>query len=271
MIEQLLTKEIIAPIFIVLIAVLSYILIKKIIVKTFMGTAKFREHKKSLTIMNLFINIMKYIILIVAILALLNAWGVDTKAMLASLGIAGVVAGLALQDILKDFLAGFSIIVDNEYDVGDNIQVGNFRGDVIELGMKNTKIRAYTGEVMVIANRNVTDVINYSTHPSRCLIDISVSYEDKTDAVVKALDEVCEELTKSTDYLVSKVELLGIQELADSAVVYRLTALCKPLKDIEFKRKAFMVVKEVFDKKNISIPYPQVVAHSVPSGGDSSE
>lgn len=269
MIEQLLTKEIIEPVFIIVIAVLSYILLKKIIIKTFMGTAKFREHKKSLTIMNLFINIMKYIVLIVAVLALLNSWGVDTKAMLASLGIAGVVAGLALQDILKDFLAGFSIIVDNEYDVGDNIQIGTFRGDVIELGMKNTKIRAYTGEVMVVANRNVTDVINYSNHPCRCIIDISVSYEDKSDAVVKALDEICAELKKSTDYLVSGPELLGIQELADSAVVYRIVAECKPLKDFEFKRKVFKVVKDTFEKKNISIPYPQVVAHSVVSGGDS--
>ncbi len=271
MLEQLLTKEIISPIFIIVIAVLFYILIKKIIIKTFRGTAKFRAHKKSLTIMNLFINVLKYIVMIVALLSILNTWGVDTKALLASLGIAGVVAGLALQDILKDLLAGFSIIVDNEYDVGDNIQVGTFRGDVIELGLKNTKVKAYTGEVMVIANRNVTDVINYSTHPSKCIIDISVSYEDKSDAVVKALDEICDELTKTTDYLVSKVELLGIQELADSAVVYRIVADCKPLKDFEFKRKAFKVVKDVFDKKNISIPYPQVVAHSVTSGGDSNE
>ena len=62
-------------------------------------------------------------------------WGVDTKALVASLGVIGVVAGLAMQDILKDFLAGFSIIIDNEFDVGDNIQIGTFRGDVIELGM----------------------------------------------------------------------------------------------------------------------------------------
>jgi len=262
MIEQLLTKEIISPIFIVIIAILFYILIKKIIIKTFRGSSKFRAHKKSLTIMNLFINIMKYIVLIVALLAVLNTWGVDTKAMIASLGIAGVVAGLALQDILKDFLAGFAIIVDNEYDVGDNIQIGTFRGDVVELGMKNTKIRAYTGEVMVIANRNVTDVINYSTHPCKSVIDISVSYEDNSEEVVKALEEICAKLTETTSYLVSKVELLGIQELADSAVIYRIVADCQPLKDFEFKRKALKVVKDVFDSKNISIPYPQVVAHS---------
>ena len=86
--------------------------------------------------------------------------------------------------------------------------------------MKNTKIRAYTGEVMVIANRNVTDVINYSNHPCKCIIDVSVSYEDKSDAVVKALDEICKELAETTDYLISAPELLGIQELADSAVIY---------------------------------------------------
>ncbi len=262
MMEQLLIKEIISPMFIVIIAVLSYLLIKKIIVKTFSASAKFRANKKSLTIMKLITNIIKYVILIIAFLALLSVWGVDTKALLASLGIAGAVAGLALQDILKDFLAGFSIIVDNEYDVGDNIKIGTFRGDVIELGLKNTKIRAYTGEVMVIANRNVTDVINYSTQPSRCIIDVPVPYEVDNEKVMEVLKEVCENLSKKVTYLISDVTILGVEEFADSAVIYRLVADCEPVKDIQFKREVLGTVKVIFDSKNISIPYPQVVVHS---------
>ena len=153
MLEKLLTKEVVAPIFIVIIAVLAYLLIKKIIIKMFKASKKCGVHKKSMTIMNLVINLAKYFILIVALLTVLSVWGVDTKALIASLGVAGVVAGLALQDLFKDLLAGFSIIIDNEFDVGDNVKIGTFRGNVVELGMKNTKIRAYSGEVKSISNR----------------------------------------------------------------------------------------------------------------------
>ena len=219
-------------------------------------------HKKSVTIMNLVINIIKYIVIIIAALTVLNVWGIDTKALLASLGIVGVVAGLAMQDILKDFLAGFSIIIDNEYDVGDNIQIGTFRGDVIELGLKNTKIRAYSGEVLTVANRNINEVINYSTQTSRCVVDIAVSYNSDLEKVEKVLKKVCEELTEKTPYLTSEVEILGVEKLDDSAILYRLIADCKPTMDRIFKRDINRAVKIAFDKNKIEIPFPQVVVHS---------
>lgn len=257
-----LTKEIISSIFTIIISILVYLLIKQIIVKIFKSSKKRIAHKKSLTIMNLIINIVKYIVVIIAALTLLGIWGVDTKALVASLGVVGVVAGLAMQDILKDFLAGFSIIVDNEFDVGDNIKIGDFRGDVTELGLKNTKIRAYSGEVLTIANHNITQVINYSTQTSRCIIDVSVDYSSDLEKVEKVLKEVCQELNKEKEILVSEVEILGVQELADSAVVYRLIADCKPTRDKDFKRKVHRAVKIHFDKNKITIPFPQVVVHN---------
>ncbi len=262
MLKTLFTKEIISPIFIVIISVLIYILIKLIIEKMFKASTKYGLHKKSITIMHLITNIIKYIVIIVAAIIILDTWGVDTKAMLASLGVVGVLAGLALQDILKDFLAGFSIIVNNEFDVGDNVKIGDFRGDIIELGMKNTKIRAYSGEVKIINNRNINEVINYSTQTSKCIADITVSYSADISETEKVLKEVCETLSKNTPYLTSDVTLLGIEELGSSAVIYRLIADCEPTKDIQFKRDVNKAVKIAFDKSNIEIPYPQVVVHN---------
>ncbi len=261
MLETLLTKEIISPIFIIIIAILSYFLIKQLIIKMFKASTKYGIHKKSRTIMNLIINIVKYIVIIITILTLLNIWGVDTKALVASLGIVGVVAGLAMQDILKDFLAGFSIIIDDEFDVGDNIQIGTFRGTVVDLGMKNTKIRAYTGEVLTIANRNISEVINYSTQTSKCVVDVSVAYNSNLEKVEKTLKKVCEDLSKNTPYLTSDVEMLGIQLLDDSAIIYRLVADCEPTMDIPFKREVHRAIKIAFDKNNIDIPFPQLEVH----------
>lgn len=262
MLEKLLTKEIISPIFIIIIAILSYLLVKQIIIKAFKANKKYGIHKKSITIMNLVINIVKYLVIIITILTLLNIWGVDTNALVASLGIVGVVAGLAMQDILKDFLAGFSIIIDNEFDVGDNVQIGTFRGDVVELGMKNTKIRAYSGEILIVANRNINEVINYSTQPSRCIVDINVDYNENLEKVEKILNEVCVQLHQKVPYLVSKPEILGVQSLSDSAVEYRLIADCQPTRDRDFKREVYRAVKIAFDQNNITIPFPQVVVHN---------
>ncbi len=262
MLEKLLTKEIISPIFIIIIAVLFYLLIKQIIIKTFKASSKFGVHKKSITIMNLVVNVLKYVTMIIAVLMILGVWGIDTKVLIASLGAVGVVAGLALQDTLKDFLAGFSIILDDEYDIGDNIQIGTFRGDVIELGMKNTKIKSYTGEIKMIANRMITEVINYSIHPSKCVVDLSVSYEDDLLTVEEILKQVCEDLSRRITYLTSDVQLLGVEKLSDSSVVYRMVADCEPLKDFELKREIHKSIKLAFDEHNLDIPYPQVVVHN---------
>ncbi len=262
MLDFILSKEIVSSFFTIVISILVYFIIKQIILKMFMASKKYGVHKKSITITNMFINIIKYIFIIIVVLTLLSVWGVDTKALVTSLGVVGVVAGLALQDILKDFLAGFSIIVDNEFDVGDNIKINNFRGTVIELGMKNTKIRAYSGEVLTIANRNINEIINYSTQDSRCIIDVSVAYDSDLDKVEKVLTEVCHELKKNTSYLKDDMEILGVQEMADSAIIYRIIGDCAPTLDIEFKRKAYKAIKEAFDDNGIEIPFAQVVVHN---------
>lgn len=262
MLEKLLTKEVVAPIFIIVIAVLTYLLIKKIIIKMFKASNKFGVHKKSITIMKMVINVAKYFIMVVALLTILSVWGVDTKALIASLGVAGVVAGLALQDLFKDLLAGFAIIIDNEFDVGDNVKIGTFRGTVVELGMKNTKIRAYSGEVKSISNRNITEVINYSTQSSKCIVDVGVDYDADIEVVEEVLRKVCEKLSASTPYLTSDVQLMGIEKLDENAMVFRLEADCEPVMDFSFNREVNRAIKVTFDENNITIPYPQVVVHN---------
>ena len=128
--------------------------------------------------------------------------------------------------------------------------------------MKNTKIRAYTGEVLTIANRNINEVINYSTQTSKAIIDVSVAYNSNLEKVEKTLKQVCEELSKTTPYLTSDVEILGVQTLDESAIIYRLVADCEPTMDIPFKREAQRAIKVAFDKNNIDIPFPQLEVHS---------
>ena len=114
------------------------------------------HNKKEITYIKLTKNIINYLIIIIAILFILQLFGVNVSSIIAGLGVASLIAGLALQDALKDIIMGFNIIVDNYYSVGDVIKIGDFEGKVIELGVKTTKLQDVNNEnVLIIANRNI--------------------------------------------------------------------------------------------------------------------
>ena len=97
----------------------------------------------------------------------------------------GVVVGLAFQDLIKAFIAGITIVLEGQYRVGDIIEIAGFKGEVIYLGLKSTKIKANTGEIKIISNHLVADVINYSLSDSLAIVDIDIAYESNLEKVEK--------------------------------------------------------------------------------------
>ena len=259
--NSILTKELIKIFFTIFFSVLFYFMLKQIISTTLFKKAKRNSNKKALTMITVTTNITKYIIVLIDILMILDICGIDAKALLTSLEIVGIVVGLALQDLLKDVIGGTSILSEEQFRVGDNIKVGDFRGDVIYLGLKTTKIRAYTGEVKIIANRNITEVINYSMKSSKCIIDIDASYEDDIEKIKETLNNICEKLTNEVNYIEGKIELLGVEELRNSSVCFRVVADTKPTYNIQFKRVFLEEVVKEFKKQNLEIPYPKMEVH----------
>ena len=219
------------------------------------------EVKKRNTIVALGENILKYFFIIVACLIILSVWGVDITSFVTGLGILGVVGGLAIQDALKDIIAGINIIMDNYFVVGDIVKLNDFTGEVIEFGLKNTKIKNVDGVVLVVSNREIASVYNLSQKSSSVAITVPVAYEEKEEKVAKILEGVCKQVdelkltTKSTEYL-------GIDSLGDSSVNYLLRAYCKAGDQHELKRKILGLVKRELDKKNVKIPYPQIEVHN---------
>lgn len=263
MLEKIMTREVISPILIVFCAIVLNLIIRNIVKKTFGLKIKGKKinNKKSKTIIGLINNIIKYFIIIVAILMILDVYGIDTKTLVASLGVVGLAIGLALQDILKDFLAGLTIIFDNQYAVGDVVLIGDFKGEVISLGIKTTKLKAFTGEIKIISNRNISEVTNYSLTNSLALVDISVSYESDLEKVEKVLAEMCKKLN-NLDGLKGELQLLGLNKLGDSSIEYRIIAETESLKNYEIERIIKREAKSILDKNHIQIPYPQLVIHN---------
>ncbi len=246
---------------IIIIGTLVYLLLSNAVRRIFKIRLKRMDPRRSKTMCSLINNILKYVILIVCSLAILELYNISTSGIITSLGVVGIIAGLALQDTLKDLLAGFSIIFENEYAVGDTVTINEFKGKVISLGLKTTKVQSITGEILCISNSNITQVINHSLDDNYNFIDIPVAYDSDIAKVEKVLNKIIDkEVENITDLL--GAELLGIEELDSSSINFRIRIKTEPLKQYEIRRKLLKVIKMEFDKNNIVIPYSQVVVHN---------
>lgn len=260
--EIILSKKVVGPILAVLIAFIVYRLIKTLINKIFSFKGKRIDENKTKMIRDLISNIAKYFIVIMVFLIILEIYGVDTKALITSLGIVGLVAGLAVQDTLKDFVSGITIIIEDQYGIGDTVKINGFKGEVISLGMKTTRVKAFTGEILIVPNHLVTEVINYSHSKSLAIVDISISYESDIDQAIEVLNEMAVTIASDIPELTGSINVLGVQNLGDSSVDIRITAETRPMENFVVERKIRKEAKQALDKNKISIPYPQVVIHN---------
>lgn len=218
------------------------------------------EKKKRTTIVKLFQSITKYVVFILIVLFALELYGINTKSLIAGLGILGAVLGLALQDTIKDLINGITIILDNFFVVGDIVDYEGFMGEVIELGLKTTKIKALSGQVKVVSNRNITEIINLSQKLACFTVEIPTGYHDKIDTVEEVLIDVAKQVKKVTD--VSDCQYLGIEELDNSSVNYALRVWCKKGSQWDLKRTVLKMVKKAYDENNLTIPYQQIEVHN---------
>ena len=234
----------------------------RVIIRMFIKTGKSSfEKKRRNTVVKLLENIIKYIILVLAILYILDTYGIDTKSLVAGIGIAGVVIGLALQDFLKDLISGLSIILDNYFVIGDIVEYDNFTGEVVEFGLKSTKIRAFSGETLCLANRNIDKINNLSQKSSNVFITVPTAYEVTEDKVKNALNDAIKEIIKTTD-ADDQSEYLGIDEFSSSSINYIIKIHCPQDKRIPTKRAALSIIKRVYDEQKIKIPYNQIEVHN---------
>ena len=256
--------NLILPVIYILIGIVVYKILKRIIDRSInIERITLKSHKqRAETIKMLILNIIKYITVILVLLAILSNFGINVKSILTGLGITTAIIGLAFQDLAKDLIAGISIITENQYEVGDTIEVDGFMGEVVFLGLKTTKIRDYKGATKIIANHNMEKIINYSLHDSLAVVDIGTSYENTTEEIEKVLTDLATNLKGKIKDATGDIEILGINRLADSAVEYRVTVPVKPMQQFVTERFLRKEIKNAFDKSGINIPYPQIEVHN---------
>ena len=250
-------EKVYMPLVYILIGIIIYSLLSKVINKLLLkNSGKSHKDKRKGTIINLVKSVVKYIVLIFIILGILKLYGVDTTSIIASLGVFAAVIGLAFQDIIKDLLAGISIIFDNKYAVGDVVEINGFKGTVIELGLRTTKIKSFSGEVKSIGNSSFNEVTNFNMANADLFLKLNVAYNTDIDKLEKVLNSLKKDILNIED--VTDYQLLGVDEFSESSIVYMVDISCKAMTTLGVKRKVLRLVKDAFDKEKISIPYTTV-------------
>jgi len=248
----------------IIVAIIVYEIIRKIVIKSLNRNKKRLNNvhfQRVKTIQNLILSIVKYTIIIITIVTILSVWGFNVTTLVAGLGLGTAIIGLAFQDLAKDIIAGFAIITEGQYEVGDTIEIDKFMGEVTSISLKTTEITNFKGAKYIVSNRYMDKVINYSDNPLLAIVDISTPYEEKTDKTEKVLKDMIEEINGKVPNAEGDILLWGIQSLSDSAVVYRISVPAKSMKHFETERYLRKQIKDHLDKAGISIPYNQIEVH----------
>ncbi len=256
-------KYILYPILYIILGIICYKIVKRVIRKILISNenSKIKNHRLE-TLISLVQNIIKYIILIIVVISIMATYGVNVTSLIAGLGVTTAIVGLAFQDIAKDLITGFSIVTEGQYEVGDTIEVDGFIGEVVFLGLRTTRILNYKGETKIIANHYMDKIINYSLHNSLAIVDVGVAYEEDQDKVVRVLENLSKELDGKIKDAKGEIKILGINELSDSCIVYRVVLEVETMQHYDVERILRKEIKAAFDKENIKIPYPQIEVHN---------
>lgn len=215
--------------------------------------------KRRKTITKVSYSIINYTVAIIGIIAILAIWGVNVLPALAGLGIVGLVIGLGAQKFIQDLIAGFFIIFEHHFDVGDVIEVQGFKGTVTDIGLKTTKIRNWRGEIRIFNNGEVNTLINYSKNPSVAVVLFQITYDQNIDKVTEILNKALLEFRKGYPVIIEDPTVTGVINLAENGVELRVTAKTLNEQHYGIEREMRKFIKQTLDEHQIEIALKTVV------------
>ena len=216
--------------------------------------------RRSRTLASVLRGVILAVVWTVAAITALDQAGVQVAPILAAAGIAGIALGFGAQSLVKDVLAGFFILMENQYDVGDVIQIAGVSGAVEAVNLRTTVLRSLDGSRHVVPNGEITVSSNMTKVFSRYLFVLPVPYEEDVDRPVAVLEEVAEELRKDPQFgplMTGSVTVLGVDQYGDSSVDVKCYVETVPGEQWKVGRELRRRLKMALDERGIEIPYPR--------------
>lgn len=218
------------------------------------------DESKSTTLSGILKSLIKYVVYIIMGISILNVLNIPTAPLLATAGLGSLALGFGAQSLVKDVFTGFFILFEDQYGVGDLVTIGGMNGTVTELGLRITKLKAFSGDIYIIPNGEIKTVTNHSKGDSRAVVDVGIAYEEDAERAMAVLREVAEGYyNNNQEAIVERPEVLGIVQFNESDVLIRTIIQTKPLMHWKTERELRKLVLEAFKGQGIEIAYPKRV------------
>ncbi|MBO5357390.1 MAG: mechanosensitive ion channel family protein [Clostridia bacterium] len=222
-------------------------------------SARMKRNNRSKTVLSLLDGFVKYACAIAIIILILKACGVDTTALVASVGVLTLVVGLGAQPLIADIIAGIFIIFEDEYHVGEIVTINDFRGTVTEIGIRSTKLLDAAGNIKIINNSAIGDVINLSRELSLAVVDCDFPYTVPVEVVENILKDNFENIAKNIPAIKEGPYYKGVCMFKDSNVTIKIVAKCLEDDRFQVERDMNREYRRLLTENGIDIAFPQVV------------
>ena len=216
-----------------------------------------RTEQRAAAIGTLLTSSVSLIVWTVAVLMALEALGVNVAPLLASAGVVGVALGFGAQNMVKDYLSGIFLIIEDQFGVGDVVDLGPVIGTVEEVALRYTRLRDLSGVVWYVRNGEILRVANRSQGWTLASVDIPVAYDENLDRVRDLIESVAIDMDEDPTYddmLLGKPTFAGVESMSGEAMVVRVTAKAVPEKQIILARTIRERIKLAFDRAGIVMP-----------------
>jgi len=198
---------------------------------------------------------------VVTSLLILGELGISVAPILGAAGVAGIAIGFGAQSLVKDYFTGFFLLLENQIRHGDVVEAGGKAGLVEELTLRYLRLRDYSGNVHFVPNNTISTVTNMSMGFAYAVVDAGVAYGENVERAIVVMRNVGQAMRDDPAFapkILDELEIAGVDQWADSAVVIRCRFRVAPLQQWNVRREYLQKLKEAFDREGIEIPYPHL-------------
>ena len=217
--------------------------------------------RKAMTVASLIRSLFKYAIIIAAICIILIVWGVDVIGIIAGVGVLTLVIGLGCQSLIQDIISGIFIVFDDYFAVGDMVIIDGFRGTIVEVGLKTTKLQDFGGNIKSITNSSINTVVNMSRLRSVVSVTLSVSYNEDVERVEAIILKEIEAIKEKVPNIIEGPWYKGIDNVSASSIDFLVLCFVKEADRFQVTRDLKREFYMCFKKNDVQIPYTQVTVN----------
>ncbi|MCL6637724.1 MAG: mechanosensitive ion channel family protein [Alicyclobacillus sp.] len=212
------------------------------------------DDRRRETLASLLDNVIRWTLYFMYFLIVLELLNFRVQTLLAGAGIAGLVVGFGAQSLIRDILTGLFILFEDQYGVGDVVKINSFTGTVKSVGLRLTRVQAWTGEIEIIPNGQIKQVTNYSKAASVAVVDVNVRWDCDVRQALAVMSKELQALQAETPEVTGEVKVLGIQSFNQTDITLRATLECQPGMQFAVERQARLRIKEAFERAGVALP-----------------